>query len=283
MKRPVVLDFETIPLASSLTAPYPEGKRSAPSNYKDPIKIAQWIERDRASWADGLVKTASVNPRLGRLLCSGWGYAKDDIHVDYAVTDADEKALIRSAWQRLADNDGRVAGWNSRGFDLRFLVIRSLINGVEPTLPPAIIADWFKKYGSIYHFDAKLALMDGDAMSQEGVNEWAAALGLPGKTDGMSGRDVWPLFQRGEHERITQYQRGDIVSEMAIVDKIAPFFLSPFDGRKHMALVAAHAESRKDFAVLAEVLHDTPRVSAATGPAATTAPVPIEPVVLGAP
>jgi hypothetical protein len=99
----------------------------------------------------------------------------------------------------------------------------------------------------------------------------------------MSGRDVWPLFQRGEHERITQYQRGDIVSEMAIVDKIAPFFLSPFDGRKHMALVAAHAESRKDFAVLAEVLHDTPRVSAATGPAATTAPVPIEPVVLGAP
>jgi hypothetical protein len=266
MKRPVVLDIETIPQLASLDVPFDESSVKVPANYKDPIKIAAYIDSARRAWPERLAKDASVDPFLGRVLCTGWGYRPEDIQVDYALTEADEKQILEATWQRLADNDGRVAGWNSRGFDLRFLMIRSMALRVQPTLPPSIMVDWLAKYRSIYHTDAKLLLMDGDAFNARGVDEVAASFHLPGKTEGMSGADVWPAFQRGEHDRIKSYLRDDVRAEMAIIDTIAPWCISPVDGRRHAALMEAYTLDKADFSVLAgALLEETPRVTAAPG------------------
>lgn len=43
----------------------------------------------------------------------------------------------------------------------------------------------------------------------------ARVLGIPGKV-GLSGAEVWPAYQRGEHQRIADYCAGDVVMQREI-------------------------------------------------------------------
>ena len=61
----LIIDIETVPLASALAAPYPEAERQPPSNYKNADAIERWHEKDRAEWQASRVKACSLDPRLG--------------------------------------------------------------------------------------------------------------------------------------------------------------------------------------------------------------------------
>jgi len=243
MKTPVVLDIETIPLMSSLGTPYVEADHSPPANYKNEKTIAEYHERERAAWAEKSVSKASTNPRLGRILAMGYGY-DGEIVVDYALEESDERALIEGAWERLAERDGRVVGWNSRGFDMPFLLVRSAILRVQPTLPAEVITDWTRKYNSRYHLDLKLALLDGDETSKEGVNVWCKTFGIPGTLEGMDGSKVFEAYKRGDHDLIKRYLAHDVDAERGIYRVIRPYFETTFHERNHGILTAGQGTTQ---------------------------------------
>jgi hypothetical protein len=163
----------------------------------------------------------------------GWGYENDRVEIDYALTEAEEPAMVRKAWDRIAEYDGRIATWNGRGFDARWLVVRSLALGIQPSVPPEVIGDWMRKYNSTYHVDCKLLLLDGDGMSKEGMSEWCRLLGIPPKLEGMDGSQVYPAFLRGDHQLIKDYLHSDIRGVQGIYARIAPFFVPVANERKH--------------------------------------------------
>jgi hypothetical protein len=90
----LVLDVETVPLAASLGAEYPESERSAPANYKDPIKIQEWRDRDREKWQSERVKDCSLSPRLGRVVCLGFALDGGDVETSLAREEQDETRLL---------------------------------------------------------------------------------------------------------------------------------------------------------------------------------------------
>ncbi len=219
MINPMMLDIETIPTEAALAMPYPATDRNPPANYKSDEAITKWRATDEANWREGRIKECSLNPRLGRVLCVG-----TDTGVDYAVAEADESEVLDRFWWAAAEASGDVVTWNG-AWDLRFLVVRSLICGVVPSLPSETIRAWFRKYTVAPHFDCKAILLTWDVrVAGEGLDEWAQALGLEGKTDGVDGSKIYDLFTAGQHDTIRAYCAADVASTQAIYRKIAPMF-----------------------------------------------------------
>lgn len=216
-----VIDIETVPLAASMAAPYPEAERQPPANYKNPETIEAWREKDRAAWAEQRAKECSLNPRLGRVLCVGVA-APDGEMMYYAPTEDGEREVLRAFWDEMMDGGmpTKAITWNG-AWDLRFLVVRSLLLGVTVPVDARIVRDWSKPYNTECHCDVKRVLVGDGITKGEGLDEWATAFGLPGKTDAWTGASVYPAYRDGRHDEIYDYCLGDVRATRTLYQKIA--------------------------------------------------------------
>jgi len=221
----LVLDIETIPLLASLNAAYPADDRQPPANYKSDEAIAKWRAIDAKKWEDERVKECSLNPRLGRVLCIGMaGTDTKQSFVVGADTEAQEVTALRVFWDKARSYGGHVVTWNG-SWDLQFILLRSIALGVEPTLSPTIIRSWFRKYSVEPHFDCKAVLTQwAPPKAGEGLSQWAAFLGVEGKTDGMTGADVYQMYVDQKLVEINKYCEQDVRTTMAIYDKMVGYF-----------------------------------------------------------
>lgn len=225
----LVLDIETVPQARAMEAAYPEALRQPPSNYKSDEAIQRWREADRQKWSDERAKECSLNPRLGRVLCVSFAPTQTGTDGEAPTTvislaEEHEPEVLRRVWAELAEYAGRVVTWNG-SWDLRFLLIRSLAHGLTPTLPPSTIREWFRKYTTFPHFDCKAVLCNWEPpRAGDGLSEWAGFLGLAGKTEGLSGADVYPLYLGAQLDEIAEYCAQDVTATRAVFERISPFF-----------------------------------------------------------
>lgn len=220
----IYTDIETIPLEKALKEPYPEASRPAPSNYKDPVKIAEWREKDIAAWAAARSKECSLNPRLGRVLAIGFAWDDCDASTGIAKRESDEKRLLEVFWEEVAKEQGHVVTWNGV-WDLRFIVIRSMVHGITPSLPAATIRAWFRRYSTSPHFDCRAVLTNWEPYKAgEGLAEWSEFFGVDGKAEGMSGADVYPLYLKEDFVAIEAYCAQDVAATKAVYHRIAPMF-----------------------------------------------------------
>ncbi len=217
---PLILDIETVPLASAMDAPYPKDDRNPPANYKSDEAIAKWRASDEQRWADERAKECSLNPRLGRILCIG---TSDGLWM--AQHEADEAALLTRFWESVDTHQGQVVTWNG-SWDLRFILMRTIHHGITPTIGGALISSWFRKYTTSPHFDCKAVLLNWDVrISGEGLDQWAKFLGLDGKLGGISGADVYPLYLGGQLDEIAEYCAQDVAATQAIYERIRGVFV----------------------------------------------------------
>ena len=224
----LILDIETVPQEAAMGAPYPAAERNPPANYKSEEAIGKWRIKDESDWADARAKECSLTPRLGRVLCVGWKESGKPSMSATARTEAEERGLLDTFWEKVAHGENfvhSVVTWNG-SWDLRFLLLRSIMLGVTPSIRSSTIKGWFRKYSfTDGHFDCKAALTNWEPRSTEGLDEWARSLGLTGKTDGMRGADVYPLYLAGHYEEIAAYCEQDVEATAAVYEKIAPYFI----------------------------------------------------------
>ena len=217
-----VIDIETVPLAASMTAPYPEADRLPPANYRSTDAIEAWRAKDRLAWAEQRAKECSLNPRLGRVLAIGMATPADE-GVYYAQDEASESAVIRAFWDELLP-DGmptKVVTWNGQ-WDLRFLVVRSLILGLTIPVDAHILRRWGQPFNTEWHTDVKRVFVGDGITKGEGLDEWARVFGLPGKADGWTGASVYPAYLEGLHQDIQDYCLADVVATRGLYQVVAP-------------------------------------------------------------
>jgi hypothetical protein len=118
---------------------------TAPSNYKDPDKIAAYIAEKKAE----SLNTAALDPDYGKIisismctlsrpeiigvLCS----PRDPIHP--AANEAtSEKVIIESFWNEYYFCAGVSCGYNIIGFDLPYLMRRSFDLGIKVPIAPSL-------------------------------------------------------------------------------------------------------------------------------------------------
>lgn len=228
MTLPLCVDIETVAQAQALTAPYPKDDRSPPSNWKDAEKIARWYEEDEVRWQSDRAGACALNPCLGRIVAIGYALPCSDapsFAVQLAVTEAEEAGLLRDFWTQVGASRGRIATFNGLGFDLRWLVVRSMVHGIEPSLPSDVVRAWFRRYVVAPHFDVRAVLTNWDNRGEGTLGDWCRGLGIP-HDDTVSGADIAGLYQRGQFTTIAKHCESDIRSTYALLQKVARVFAS---------------------------------------------------------
>lgn len=226
MTEPLVVDLETVATDAALAEPYPEAERHAPKNYVKLEAIQAWREADRAKWQAERAGTCALSPLLGRIVAIGYALPCADgpaFAVQLARLEAEEPALLRDFWTQVAVAVGRIVTWNGLGFDLRFAVVRSIVHGVEPSVPGRVVQSWFRRYATHPHFDVRAVLNNWDNRAEGTLTEWCRALGVEHE-NGVTGADVAGLYQAGEFTKIAAHCESDVRSTHALYRKVAGFF-----------------------------------------------------------
>lgn len=123
-----------------------------------------------------------------------------------------EADLLRSFWA-LAGRAETVVTFNGRGFDVPFLVMRSLIHGI-----PARVDLMSNRFSLRPHLDLYELLSNRGGPSKLDVICWA--LGIASPKEEMDGSMVAPAYERGEIVEIATYNRHDVVATSAVYRRV---------------------------------------------------------------
>ena len=198
----IICDLETIadPDAVALVEP-----PSAPSNYKDPEKIAAYV-------ADAKLKAISdmaLRHAGCRVVALGLG---DQVTL---CPDVDvEAAALRLFWAAWAEM-AIIVGFNFVGFDLPVLMVRSKLLRVP------VPSFRYSKYGIDKVRDLMRELDPADDR-WHGLTWWCQRLKLNVPADPNTGGDIAALYAANDWEGIEQHCRIDLIKTKALCDYLTP-------------------------------------------------------------
>lgn len=213
----LVFDIETVPGIDL---------RRAPSS------IAQAVTKqaERNEWDHG--KVMSLSPYFGRVVSLAVGDGEQDprtqevtvfvVPPDGAPLKADkathwirpvsEADLLRAFWT-LAGQAEVVVSYNGRGFDVPFLIGRSLVHRV-----PARVDLLSNRYSLRPHLDLCQVLATGRGGTSLDVVCWA--LGLASPKEEMDGSMVATAYAKGDLASIALYNAGDVRATTAVYQRV---------------------------------------------------------------
>lgn len=199
----ITLDIETIPDQRPGAEDAARDRISAPSNYKDPVKIEAYIaEKAAEAW-----RMTSLNGAYGEIICIGFAIGDDEPTAYWREVGGDEAELLESFWQHIDETTTAGPTWIGHrvvGFDLRFLWQRSVLNGVPPSRPlPLDAGPWSREV-----FDTGYA-WTGDRSRGIRLAELARIFGMEAKSD-MDGSEVWDAVQAGRIKDVVSYCMEDV-------------------------------------------------------------------------
>lgn len=206
----LVFDIETGPEVDEVLAAM-EPEFSAPANFKDPAKIAEKIDAQRAAWRE----RAALCATSGRVLAIG--IMLDDELSLLVVNEAEsfgEADLLEMFWKLAAPNGmwRHLVGFNSNRFDIPFLIRRSYKLGVA--VP-------FGALNGRYLNPRFIDLMDtwrlGDFQASISLDRLARHLGVGAKNG--NGAFFATLLDE-DREAALDYLRNDMAMTVAVARKL---------------------------------------------------------------
>ena len=231
MKRTIIIDIETLP-ALNLSA-----------SGSPPVKPASTDENH--------LKTA-LNGDFGRLLCIGFIDESSRGEIERGVNgwDAfqgafhgDERIILAEFWLRMKTfrpNVDRIVGHNIYDFDLKFILKRSIIHGVRPTVDLS-----FARYRNQPIFDTMYEWERWSYGSKIRLETLAIALGFESsKQNGVNGSQIHSLFEAGEHRAIHDYCLKDVELTRAIYKRMVFEECAPAAGPRPIVATGGLALAR---------------------------------------
>jgi uncharacterized protein YprB with RNaseH-like and TPR domain len=121
---------------------------------------------------------------------------------------SDEKEILKHFWE-LATHYNLFISFNGHAFDVPFLMIRSAILKIKPT-----VNLMHNRYAKQPHLDLLDVLSNfGAARWRKNLHMWCQAFGISSpKAEGVSGDDVAGLYKNAEYLKIAKYCFGDILA-----------------------------------------------------------------------
>lgn len=150
-------------------------------------------------------RTTSFDGTHGRLCCIGIIKESPQGIIFKDVLKGTEKEMLEKFWD-LSRGVTRFIGHNVWGFDMPFIVQRSIINGVQP-LPIN-----FRRYMKDPLYDTMLewTFWNLDREKFPKLDTLAKVLGLQTSKDTMDGSMVWDYYKEGKMDDICTYCMKDV-------------------------------------------------------------------------
>lgn len=197
-----IFDIETVEDINPQFFEFKQNSLSAPSNYKDPLKIQQYIE----SSMEKLKENAPLDPMTGKIIMIGILMDKNYVGLDdkdfvKKTVDNDtviqiygeERKILETFWDifqiyRLNCGDP-IVSYNGKSFDLPFIIIRSAVNGIV-LKDKMTLSDYINKYNYEKHIDLYTIL------NSHSLSEWAFLFNLTNQLSN-DGKKIAEFYKMG--------------------------------------------------------------------------------------
>lgn len=205
--RKLIVDIETAPLPDA--AEYLE-PATAPSNYKDPLKIAEYIAQKNAE----NLATAGLDVDLCGIVAVGFQWEGQE-PIGLTREDCDEVDLIKTLWQMvtLRGVDRHLVGFNCLAFDLPVLMRRSQYLGIPY---PTIQIDRFKHPQVT---DLMQVLSFNGAVKFRSLDFYAKRFRIP-MYDPLTGLDIMQAVIDSRWMDIKAHVTADVAKTAAIAARL---------------------------------------------------------------
>ena len=204
----ICFDLETYPIDGAeafLDEP------TAPSNFKDPEKIAAYIAEKKAIE----LSRCALDPDLCRIVAIGWQMEGEAKRVGHVIADPrDEYDAVLAFW--LENNRFHLVGYNCLGFDLPVLMRRSQYLGVPA---PSIAID---KYRHPQVTDLQQVLSFNGARPFRSLSFYCRRFGID-VPDPVKGADIGALVAAGQWDDVRSHVLADVEKTARLASKLGLF------------------------------------------------------------
>jgi predicted PolB exonuclease-like 3'-5' exonuclease len=200
--RHLVIDVETVAIDDVATYLEPV---SAPSNYKDELKIKAYIEEETKRQTE----KAALDIDLARIVAIGWHWtgAPERSEVMVIRDEIQERTILGEFWHRFwpvyIPGHTVAVTFNGLGYDLPLLLRRSLYLGVTA---PKLQLDRYK------HIDAidlmQILCLDG-RLKMHGLQFYANRFKIPVEQD-IAGADIGKAVADGDWAAVERHCAADV-------------------------------------------------------------------------
>lgn len=196
--KTITLDIETLPTEDPDVIKYLTDNLTAPGNYKDPVKIAEYIENNK----DEVIRKTSLSGLFGRVYCLGCAVDDDDPMV---MTGDEKEILLQYREIHMQNREIRLIGHNINQFDIPFICQRMMINNIKP----------------IYRYDEKawnrnvvdtMEMIAFGTRNMISLQNLCLALGVQSPKNDLDGSKVYDYYLAGRHQEVYEYCSQDVVA-----------------------------------------------------------------------
>ena len=206
------LDIETLPSDRADVRELLARKVTHPGTISKPETIAKWNAESRPAAIDEAVAKTGLDGTFGRVCVIGW--AIDDGPVQTVSSATDELGLLVEFLDRLKISHQDlfstcVIGHNITGFDLRFLVQRHIVHGIQPN---AVIhrASQAKPWEIDKVYDTMVQWSGGAARPGGSLEKLCMALSIKSPKGEIDGSQVAAAVAAGRIEEVAAYCKRDV-------------------------------------------------------------------------
>lgn len=213
----IILDIETAPLpeAASFLEPV-----EAPSNYKDPTKIEEFVRTKQREQ----LERAALDVDLCHVIAIGFlAQGGEAPNVLLAKNEEMERALLEAFF--LLAQHSLFVGFNILQFDLPVLLRRALYLGVKA--PKVLLG----KYRHPRVLDVMQELSYDGLLKYRSQAFYCKRFGIDVEDDEFEGIDIPHLFRVGNFEAVTNHVRCDVLQVRALAERVG--FWPPNIRREH--------------------------------------------------
>lgn len=186
---------------------------AAPSNYKDPEKIAQFIAEKKAA----LLKDGALDPGTCRIVALALRRGLTASTEAFLVGEGglDEAGLLRLFWEAFTAHHGQACGYGIINFDLPVILRRSMDLGI---CAPAVVN--LSRYRTEPLCDLFGILYNWSLEKAKGLKWVARRFGIPNPLPDLDGSMVPDMTP----EQLRMYVANDVDLEAGLFVKMAPIY-----------------------------------------------------------
>jgi uncharacterized protein YprB with RNaseH-like and TPR domain len=143
---------------------------------------------------------------------------------DFVFKPMSELGMLQNFWQG-ALHYNEFVSFNGRSFDVPFLMVRSAVHKVRPSMNLMANRYLGSQPYNVKHIDLLDQLSFYGAVRRKGnLHLYCQAFGIKSpKAEGITGDDVGQLFKEGEYEKIARYNSWDLTATAELYKKWRDF------------------------------------------------------------
>ena len=211
----IVFDIETIPQKDPLT--------DSQTKYLEKRLLRALGENftDHKEYDETRRRIMGTSPFLGEIICIGIKKVLGNGKYDAVALTGKESDILTRWWGIVSKHSGQYVHYNGLGFDVPWIIKRSIKHGIRPTSKDFLDLRRYQKYP---HFDVQMIIADWDRFNVVSLDLVCDLFSVPSPKKGViKAKDVEKAYNEGKIDDISAYCLRDVDSTYKVYKLLSQY------------------------------------------------------------